>query len=165
MHVLVDFDNVPKAGPLVNLAGLAERIARTLTPRLPNPDRLDVRLYHGWYDEHGPTKPCQDYRSQLESEFPITVRLSATVGLTCVIELAGGLIRQPTHHLLHTYRERAHAFKHVRYKNPAAGGCTEGAKCPLHSFRQRPLARATRGVGPQDVRSIAVRSSTDSSRS
>lgn len=95
-------------------------------------DRVNIRLYGGWYEEKFLTQLAQRIQSEISTNFPAPVQIkSAKVVVT--VDLARSLITSPKHDLLHTYRTRNFP-RNIRCSEPPYDGCKNRETCPVDTI-------------------------------
>lgn len=134
MKVFIDYANVEpmhrhKGIKYVVTSVLAKLGADSLRPV----EKVDVRVYDGWYEGSLPTALCQRTSAAVQEEFPCPVAVpdehSDAVRVVVNVELAYSLSIEPRRHLFHTYRRRA-CRGGVRCHHPRVVGC-DAADCPM----------------------------------
>ena len=93
-------------------------------------DRIDMRLYGGWYEDETPTHDAQEIDDALRANYPAVIARELGLGIVLDVQLAYSLRCNPAHHLLHTLRSKA-APRGLEFLAPSAHGCKLPDACPL----------------------------------
>ncbi|NSW55175.1 MAG: hypothetical protein HPY44_04135 [Armatimonadetes bacterium] len=133
MLIFVDYDNIPVSVRRLGLKHIVSMMMNRIgVPPAGPHERVDCRLYGGWYQEDSPTQLCQELAAEILGDFPraVTVYGEATDEDVVVrLELAYGLLADPDHHLLRTYRLKG-SPGNIKCRDPRDAGCLD-ADCPL----------------------------------
>ncbi len=126
MDVLVDYSNLDTAlrrsGPKL----VVDRILDTLVPHLSASNRVNVRLYDGWYQKQALTPRAQEVSAQVMANFPTTfpfVVAGEVAKVIVKVELAYTLLIAPSATLWHTHRMRDEPPR-LTCADPVSVGCT-----------------------------------------
>ena len=107
-YVLVDYANVRPIHRERGAAWLVQHILDALgTDFFPNHALLHFRFYGGWYGKSDLSKHGQRLSSELRGSFPnpfLVATRQTAVRLRVAAELARGLLLDPAHDVLHTFR-------------------------------------------------------------
>jgi hypothetical protein len=145
MCVLVDHDNIPisirKNSPLHVADTICAALERNLPDVFKSDQRLDLRLYGGWYSGNNQSRAAQQLSAQINRDFPYVFTLSASgvrIPITINANLAHALVILPKKTLHDTFRYRPSA-NGISCSHPTAIGCVE-VNCPsvavFHFFNQ-----------------------------
>jgi hypothetical protein len=118
MEVLVDYDNVEFAEPILARAGLFtlfSQLVAVVGPRRKTvPERCRIRLYGGWFEKENITRKAERLIADIDGTFPMPMvwgkqgaenQAEKNKCLTQV-EMAYSLEAHPGRHLFRTVRER-----------------------------------------------------------
>lgn len=136
MNVLVDYDNILPPERSRGLVYLVERIIQAATSlRSATSNRVNLRLYGGWYDGNVPSRRAQALSAEVFRDFPRPVTLpgAAMASFNVNLELAYSLQIDPGRHLWHTYRRYGYVAD-IACRPPVAAGCVNAA-CPLTAMQ------------------------------
>jgi len=139
MYVLIDWDNIEDSLRRQGPRYISDRIWGVLQKSMPHhvrdKDRLNVRLYGGWYGPTTLTPYGTEMAAKVQSDFPFVLRNSAQQSrVTINCELAHALLCLPKQTLTHTFRTRSRP--RITCKHPTTVGCAE-THCPtaiVHQF-------------------------------
>lgn len=140
MFALIDWDNLAESVRRQGPRYVADRIwttfEKSMRAHLEGVNRLDVRLYGGWYGLNKLTNYGAQMAAAVQQDFPFMLRSSsqhASVIINC--ELAQALLALPKHTLPHTFRIRQGPPR-LTCADPTTLGCNDSA-CPIlvvHKF-------------------------------
>ena len=156
--VLIDYDNLAILDRRRGLAYAIDRILNALgSQRVASVQRVDCRLYGGWFDGASLSSLAQQIISDITGHFPSVVRVTDVAGshaLLVHVELASSLAFDPRNQITHTYRRRS-IQRNLRCIGTPFPGCVDVANCSLSSIepfmRLRTCTNARCGVTPHDV--------------
>lgn len=131
MHVLVDYDNIPRPlrnfGPRYVAARICAALEQNALIILAKSPRLSIRFYGGWYSGTTLSSAGQRLSADVQREFPFIHRVvSAGTSLSVKVsgELARALVVLPKRTLDHTFRQRP-TTERVECTDPHVVGCTQ----------------------------------------
>ena len=140
MDVLVDYYNLSQQHRhrarqnrherLVDV--VVDRIVSAIVPEHVQVDeeRIDLRLYGGWYEDAKRTRDAQEIDDVLRASYPAAVAGEPGRRIVVDVQLAYSLRCNPAHHLLHTLRSKV-APRGLDFLDPSTLGCKLPAGCPL----------------------------------
>ena len=136
MWVLLDYDNLPNLLRQRGPKHVADRIVDTLRPALAtSTQRLDLKLYGGWYRHSTLTTLAQSLNAALASDFPFVSFIQDTGAarrrVTVAANLAHALEVNPRTDIHNTFRLRD-TSEHLACKHPHDSGCID-TECELIS--------------------------------
>jgi uncharacterized LabA/DUF88 family protein len=140
MMVLVDYDNVTREDRRMGVHSLIETIVRLFSADLLlQEQRLEFRLYGGWYNDRHFTRMAQSLAVELHRAFPCKFLISGKVGnvrVSTTAELAYSIAARPEKHLFATYRYRGQVKGRVICHPASRVGCTRSgcAMAPVEEF-------------------------------
>lgn len=139
VHVLVDYDNLLPNFKSLHPELLASELLHTMSlPFLQGYDRINIRLYGGWYSTTSMTQRAQLLASKLHPPaFPKHMNLvlpQATTKFTVNVELAHALKVEPARTVMHTYRTNRRATG-VQAHPPQKFSCSS-PECPLPAIHK-----------------------------
>jgi len=142
MYVLVDYDNYDKNRPSDTSKGLPY-LVDVLISKIANNviidfNKINIRLYGGWYDKNVKTRKAQDLTIQSASNFRSIYSLKDKAGsiakVQVIVDLACSLLNNPYQHYYYTVRKRPIEFK-LQCKHPINIGCNN-SKCPIINMQE-----------------------------
>lgn len=138
MWILVDYDNLDR---LERQRGLEHVVWLTLSrieAQYPiGADRIQVRLYGGWYLGETLSHLAQELTTEIFATYPAPVDISGDKSKMCRVnvELARSILVDPSTDLFHTYRPRG--VSGIRCHGPPYKNCVRPKDCQtakLHEF-------------------------------
>lgn len=140
MDVLIDYYNLPQQLRQRARQEKHERIVDVVIDRLVSAivpkhietgdERIDLRLYGGWYEDQTPTRDAQEIHAALSANYPTAVSGASGRRIVLDAQLAYSVKCDPNHHLFYTLRSKA-APRGIEFLNPSALGCVLPERCPL----------------------------------
>jgi hypothetical protein len=130
--VLADYSNIDPVLKLRGLEATAHAIVSRIGPEYIDPsDPITIRMYGGWYQGDELSKLAQTLSAEIAGAFPMPVQVPPFDILIRVnVELARGLVVDPSRDLFHTYRLRGLPGGIAPYDPPFEGCCSPEA-CPI----------------------------------
>lgn len=156
MHILIDYDNVPRIITRRGPVYLLEKILYSIGPSRITKNKIYAHLYGGWYETNRPSPRAQTLAPIVFSDFPKPITITTpghavTVLVNC--ELAYALQVNPSHHLLRTYRRHSVPYG-LNCKNPKTSGCRSNP-CAIQAvydfFTNKKCINPACNVRPKDV--------------
>ena len=140
MDVLVDYYNLSQRhrqrarqhGHRRIVDVVIDRIVSAIVPEHVDSgdERIDLRLYGGWYEDEAPTRDAQEIDAALTANYPTAIPGAPGRRIVLDVQLAYSLKCDPEHHLFYTLRSKA-APRGIEFLDPTALGCTLPDRCPL----------------------------------
>lgn len=128
MHltILVDYANIHPRELGMGLYYLCEKFTNMIpATTILRFERLNFRLYGGWYNASHVTTLAQKLETEIGSGFPTTIyHMGASKKLIANVELAMSLLAAPMKHLQNTYRVKM-ANYNLTSVQPTLSCCTE----------------------------------------
>ena len=134
LYLLVDFDNLDEARVGIHLNGIVDhllsRAANGLEPEdVTSCKWVNIRLYHGWFQNDVLTEQAQDLLAEIPSSptifsFP---HLGKVHNWHVTVKLAFSLLSVPSVDLMQTFRVRE-KLRGIGVTDPVEAGC-DPAKC------------------------------------
>lgn len=133
-YVFIDFDNMLARYRTAGLATLSSRLESLVQSRLPDIDRIYIRLYGGWFGPSGITTDGSRLTQDISLSFPrVYKRPDQTIGhVYC--EIASSLIDAPQDIFPHTFRNR----RGIRFplKGSVPSNCASPTDCTVSAVVQ-----------------------------
>lgn len=136
MWILIDFDNLDRLHIERGIRYAVENIVDRLDEEdLIHTDRVQFRLYGGWYLGDELSKRATELLIEVEDVFPSIFgeRVGGKPPLILSVHLAKSLLADPKRDLFHTYRPRGFPGGLSTY-DPPFEGCSEPLDCPTASL-------------------------------
>lgn len=154
MLILVDYDNINRTSTRRGVTYVVREILSKIDPTdLNGINRVDIRLYGGWYEQNNFTIKAQNISTEISANFPASMKISDNITSVIVnCEMAYSLLSDPNNHLFHTYRRRG-VPTNLRSRHPNQVGCTN-ATCPiipLHSFIKNDICNSCSVIKPENI--------------
>lgn len=140
MDVLVDYYNLSQQhrhrarqhGHRRIVDVVIDRIVSAIVPEHVETadERIDLRLYGGWYEDDAPTRDAQEIDAALSANYPTAITGDPGRRIVLDVRLAYSLKCDPEHHLFYTLRSKA-APRGIEFLDPSALGCRLLDECPL----------------------------------
>lgn len=128
-HALVDFHNLPHSLKGGSVESLARAIDGLVTSQYPAVDDVNIRLYGGWFDDHGLSRDGTRLSQEVGKAFPLTL-----IGLggrmryvRC--EIASSLVDSRADIFPATVRHRHGLERYLRDPHPS--GCVDQPNCTV----------------------------------
>ena len=140
MDVLVDYYNLSQQRLRLVRQNRHSRVADLIVDRIVSAivpghlasgeERLDLRLYGGWYEDETLTRDAQEIDAVLRRNYPVA--LTTDLGRRIVVnaQLAYSMRCDASHHLWYTLRSKA-APRGIEFLDPSEAGCSFPDGCPL----------------------------------
>ena len=137
---LIDYDNLDRMDRHRGVRHVMTKLLQALgRRRLPEDQKIDCRLYGGWYDRVSLSSRAQKLVPELRREFPRTIAVAGshhTGPILVRAELALALACDPKVELTHTYRRHS-LPPSLRCMKAPFPDCLQPSQCPvarLHPF-------------------------------
>jgi len=132
MDILVDYDNIERAIRHMGLEHVVRKIADVLEPCIDTShNRLDFRLYGGWYEGRNLSRMAQRLLTEIRRTFPLALGRKNGTPLGVVnVNLALSLMCDPRTTVTHTFRTRG-LPPNIRCESPPWLSCVNKASCPI----------------------------------
>lgn len=131
MYVFIDYNNVRRLYPNgpAGLRPLVNEISEIICELVSKyPERLQFRLYGGWYSEDHFTRRAQKLSIEIQRRFPKVYRpLAGGRRIKIGVELAYAMLVAPDQHLIKTARTNSAPHRAVRISSPKTHGCKRQA--------------------------------------
>src|ERR1017187_4224692 len=126
-HALVDYHNLPRQMKDGGPSSLARLMDAMITSQCPDVREVSIRLYGGWYDEHGLSRDGTKLAQQIGEEFPLSLLGAGGKMRHVHCEIASSLVDSKADLFLATLRHRHGLDWFIRDPHPAR--CIDQANC------------------------------------
>jgi uncharacterized LabA/DUF88 family protein len=128
-HALVDYHNLPRQMKDGGPSSLARLMDAMITSQCPDVREVSIRLYGGWYDEHGLSRDGTKLAQQIGEEFPLSLLGAGGKMRHVHCEIASSLVDSKADLFLATLRHRHGLDWFIRDPHPAR--CIDQANCTI----------------------------------
>src|SRR5467141_450347 len=106
VHVLIDYDNLPRAVVQQGLLPLARGLDSIISTAYSDGADILLRLYGGWYDASGLTRAGSMLVQEIHRDFPIPILVGTSKRRYVQCEIASSLIQHRSYVFPSTLRLR-----------------------------------------------------------